>query len=152
MPKNLSKACGPNSIAWIYTHKAQDDRVNRASLHKTGSSEPGGCLLPSERGIRAAGFRYVALCALKKAILGSEGLRNILGRPSHLDQVSEPGPTNYTPSFLTKRDIHSVTREKGLTFKLLTDFGLSKIREREKQTSFGQLLREAGQSPERFLV
>lgn len=82
-------------------------------------------------------LRYVALCVLEKATLGSEGLKNILGRPTDLDQVSEPGPTNYTPSFVTKGDIHSVTREKGLTFKLLTDFGPSKICEREKQISFG---------------
>lgn len=68
---------------------------------------------------------------------GSERLRRILGRSAGLDQVSEPEQKNYTPSFITKGDTHSLTLEEGLALKLLTDRGTHDVLEREKQIAFG---------------
>lgn len=68
---------------------------------------------------------------------GSEHLRSVPGRSAGLDRVSEPGRNNYTPSFITKGDTHSVTLEEDLTLKLLTDGGTSELLEKEKQIAFG---------------
>ena len=68
---------------------------------------------------------------------GSGRLRSVPKRSAASDRVSEPGLNNYTPSFITKIDTHSVTLEEDLSLKLLTDRGTSEVLEREKQIAFG---------------
>lgn len=94
-------------------------------------------MLLSKRGDPIAGLVLWHCPPAGDSNSGRERLRSILGRSAGSDRVSEPEQKNYTPSFITKGDTHSVTLEEGLALKFLTDRGTHDVLEREKQITFG---------------